>query len=124
MKESDTHETSTFSSSQHTDELGDSSCGTGRFTCPQCGAPQSFLRVECTPIAVRCPSCKIKVRIRLPKFRSFTLVLIAILPLIYLIGELYFPDFKIAVLVSYIPLMLLIDLLVSFKWGQVEKDGS
>ena len=93
-----------------------------RFSCPKCGAAQSFWRIECSPFAVRCPSCNMKLRIRLPKFRYFTWVLIAILLVLLLISYQIEPKYSLAVLVLYLPLMFVIDLLVSLKWGHVEKD--
>ena len=63
-----------------------------------------------------------KLRIRLPRFRYLTWVLIAVIPVLFLISNQYFPNYRIAILISYLPLMFGIDLLASFVWGRVESD--
>ena len=97
--------------------------GAGRFYCPKCGTVQSFWRIECSPVAVYCRSCNLKVRIRLPTFRSFTWVLIAVVFVILLISTYYLPNHRPALYVAHLLAMFVIDLLVSYRWGRVERDG-
>ena len=122
MKKSKPYEQQVDALESNSDCQGENQDTKNRFSCPNCGSAQSFWRIECSPISARCTSCKTKLRIRLPKFRYFTWVLIAVLPVLYLISNQFSPEYNLAAIVLYLPLMFVIDLLVSLKWGRVERD--